>query len=106
MRMTPEVAAMRIQRELTALEETLAEGLERAAMLTATLAKARADTQVGATTGHDLLLRLTSVQSGLLKANAETARVHQGLLRIGREMGYVDEVCHFGALPRDAQQAA
>ena len=106
MRMTPEVATMRIQRELAALEETLAEGLEKAASLTATLAKARADTRAGATTGHDLLLRLTSVQAGLLKANAETARVHQGLLRIGREMGYVDELCHFGALPRDVQQAA
>jgi hypothetical protein len=106
MRMTPEIATMRIQRELAALEETLADGLEKAASLTATLAKARADTSAGLTTGHDLLLRLTSVQTGLLKANAETARVHEGLLRIGREMGYVDELCHYGALPREVQQAA
>jgi hypothetical protein len=106
MTMSPEVATMRIQRELAALEETLAEGLEKAASLTATLARARADTKAGAATGHELLLRLTSVQTGLLKANAETARVHEGLLRIGREMGYVDELCHFGALPREVQQAA
>lgn len=94
MKMTPEIATMRIQRELAALEETLAVGLEKAASLTATLAKARMDTQVGVATGQDVLLRLTSIQSGLLKANGETARVHEGLLRIGQELGYLDERCY------------
>src|SRR5689334_16142633 len=84
----------------------ISEGLEKAASLTATLVRARADTKAGGAAGHELLLRLTSVQTGLLKANAETARVHEGLLRIGREMGYVDELCHYGALPREVQQAA
>lgn len=106
MKMTPEIAAVRIQRELAALEESLAQGLERAASLTATLARARADTDVGMTTGSDVLLRLTSVQTGLLKANTETARVHQGLLKIGRELGYLDERCHFGALESPVRRAA
>jgi hypothetical protein len=106
MKMTPQIATMRIQRELAALEETLAEGLERAASLTATMARARADTGAGLATGHDLLVRLAAVQSGLLKANADTARVHQGLLHLGRELGYVDELCHFGSLTRDASEAA
>jgi hypothetical protein len=106
MKMTPQIATMRIQRELAALEDTLAEGLERAATLTATLARARADTHAGPATGHDLLLRLASVQSGLLKANGDTARVHEGLLQIGRELGYVDELCHYGALTGDNRAAA
>lgn len=106
MKMTPEVATMRIQRELAALEEALAEGLEKAAGLTATLVKARADLNSSPALGHDLLLRLTAVQAGLLKANADTARVHEGLLRIGREMGRVDELCLFGSLPHELQQVA
>ena len=105
MSMTPEVATMRIQRDLVALEESLAEGLEKAATLTATLARARADTHAGSALGHDLLLRLTSVQAGLLKANAETARVHEGLLRIGRELGFMDEKCRYGALPQEVRAA-
>ena len=102
MKMSPEIAAVRIQRELAALEQSLAEGLERAASLTATLAKARSDTDVGVATGTDLLMRLASVQTGLIKANSETARVHQGLLQIGRELGYFDEFCP----PRGLRQAA
>src|SRR5688572_12212566 len=93
MKMTPEIATMRIQRELTALEDLVSEGLEKAAGLTATLARARADTDAGLTTGHDVLLRLTSIQTGLLKVSGETARVHEGLLRIGQELGYLDERC-------------
>lgn len=106
MKMTPQIAAMRIRRELTELEETLAEGLERAASLTATLVRARADTSAGITTGQDLLMRLTAVQNGLLKANGDTARVHEGLLEIGRELGYVDELCKFAALEAEDREAA
>jgi hypothetical protein len=106
MTMTPEVATMRIQRELASLEATLAESLERAASLTATLARARADTKVGLATGHDVLLRLSAVQSGLLKASSDTVRAHEGLLRIGQEMGYADEACLTGSLPGDLNVAA
>ncbi len=93
MTMTPQVASVRIQRELTELEQKIAEGLEMAANLTATLVRARADTAAGPAVGHDLLLRLSNVQSTLLKASGDTARVHSGLLEIGKEMGIVDEYC-------------
>ncbi|MET0251540.1 MAG: hypothetical protein ABW203_05110 [Novosphingobium sp.] len=91
--MTPQTASVRINRELAALEQKLAEGLEVAASLTATLVRARADTDTPAATGHELLLRLSNVQASLLKASGETSRVHTGLLNIGRELGIVDEYC-------------
>jgi hypothetical protein len=106
MKMTPEVATMRIERELAALEESLTEGMERVAMLTATLVRARSDTNAGVATGHEVLLRLVSVQNSLLKANSDTARVHNGLLEIGRELGRVEEPCYYGNLVRGSLQAA
>ena len=106
MKMTPEVATMRIQRELASLEGTIAEALEKAAGLTTTLAKARTDSSVGLTTGHDVLLRLTTIQSSLVKVGADTGRVHQGLLRVGQELGYVDELCIGAAGVKEVSRAA
>jgi hypothetical protein len=106
MKMTPEIATMRIQRELAALEETLAEALEKAAGLTSTLARARTDTAAGLTTGHDVMMRMTSIQSGLLKVGAETGRVHQGLLKVGVELGYCDELCLGAATVQEVSKAA
>lgn len=110
MKMTPQIATMRIQRELSELEEIVSQGLEKAAGLTATLAKARADTDAGLTTGHDVLLRLASIQTSLLKVGGETARVHEGLLRVGQELGYLDERCFGlrsqGVASGEARQAA
>ena len=85
--MTPAVAGLQITRDLHAFEAMLARTLAAGARLTATMANARAECQAAPVLGHKSLLYIARVQTALLNANGDTARVHESLLGVAREMG-------------------
>lgn len=87
MTMTPTVASLQITRDLHAFEAMLAQTLAAGAKLTATMTSARAECQASPVLGHKSLLYVARVQSALLNANGDTARVHESLRGVAREMG-------------------
>ena len=91
MTMTPAVAGHRITRDLHAFEAMLAQTLAAGAKLTATMTNARAECQASPVLGHKSLLYAARIQSALLNANGDTARVHESLRGVAREMGIVIE---------------
>ena len=91
MTMTSTVASQRISRDLHAFEAMLAQTLAAGAKLTATMTSARAECQASPVLGHKSLLYVARVQSALLNANGDTARVHESLRGVAREMGIVIE---------------
>jgi hypothetical protein len=93
MSMTTQVAAARIQREMQALETALLSAQAAAAQLKATCATARVNQAAPLMLGYEPLRRLTQLEEGLLKLGGETARVHAGLLDVGREVMMPDEEC-------------
>ena len=91
MTMTPTVAGLQITRDLHAFEARLAETLAAGARLTATMTNARAECQASPILGHKALLLTARIQTALLTANGDTARVHESLRGVAREMGIVIE---------------
>ena len=92
MTMSVSVAQMRIARELQAAELALDEALLKQSSLMATLISARREAGKSAFEGQAELMRLVKSQSSLLTAGGDLARVHGGLLDIGRERS--DGVIH------------
>ena len=93
MTLNPQIGTLQIARELQELEQTLADALQRASNLTATMTRVRIETGHDIAVGHEPLMRATKLQGTLLTACAEAARVHSSARRIGRELGYLDEQC-------------
>ena len=91
MTMTPSVAGMKIARDLHEFEAMLALTLAAGAKLTATMTSARAECQASPALGHKSLLYAARIQNTLLTVNADTARVHESLRSVAREMGIVYE---------------
>ncbi|MBO9498596.1 MAG: hypothetical protein J7496_11255 [Novosphingobium sp.] len=91
MKMTVPVAQMRITRDLRDAETALDEALLKQSSLLATMVTARRETASDPFTGHEALLRLTRSQQTLVTAAGELARVHGGLLEVGREIAGVDD---------------
>lgn len=91
MTMTPAVAGMQITRDLHAFEAMLAQTLAAGAKLTATMANARAECEASPALGHKALLLAARIQSTLLTVNGDTARVHESLRGVAREVGIVIE---------------
>jgi hypothetical protein len=89
MRMSKDVAQMRISRDLREAERAIDEALLKQSALLSTMIRARQDTGADPFTGHDALLRLSKSQLTLLSAGGELARVHSSLLRIQQDvLGY------------------
>ncbi len=95
MTMTKSVAHLRIARQLAEAEASLNDVLIKQSQLFSTMVAARQETGVGATLGHDVLLRMTKSQMTMLSAGGDLARVHGRLLEIGRDLDAVrmDEDC-------------
>jgi hypothetical protein len=89
MTMNKTVAQVRISRELAEAEASLNVALLKQSQLFATMIAARQETGVSPALGQDLLLRLTKAQQTMLNAGGDLARVHGGLLSIGRDMNLV-----------------
>lgn len=91
MSMTYPVAKMRIVREMREAEHAIDEAMLRNASLFASLITSRRETGSEPFVGHETLMRLAKSQQTLLSAGGDLARVHAGLLDIGREMGVLDD---------------
>lgn len=106
MTMTTAVAQARLARELADAEEAMNEALLKQAMLFTTMIAARRDTEVGHFTGHAELMRLNKSQQDLLASGGNLARVHSGLLDIGREVGNLVEDCPSGKVGLTSESIA
>jgi len=84
---TRSAAESRIRRELLELEEAQNVAMAKAAALTQTVALARNISDVPATIGQPIMLRMASLTNHLAKGASDVARVHADLAAIGREMG-------------------
>lgn len=93
MTMNTVVAQMRITRELVEAENALNDALLKQSQLFSTMLAARRDIEIGQFTGQEVLMRLNKAQSDLLASGGGLARVHGGLLEIGREVGHVMDDC-------------
>lgn len=91
MTMTSAVAGMHIADELHEFEALLAQTIAQASKLTATMTRTRAELQTAPSLGHKTLLYIARVQGALLNANGDTARVHESLRDVAREVGIVYE---------------
>lgn len=87
--LTLPVAGLRIQRELTDLEENLNTAIVNVASLLQTCAATRNLPDVPATAGQPVLLRLASVTQHLVQAAGDVSRVHGDLAEINRDLEVV-----------------
>jgi hypothetical protein len=85
--MTPEVAALRIVRDLKQLEDAIDAAIAAQCALGVTLAQTRIDTEVPAVTGHVAMMRLAKAGQMLIAARADTIRAHEDLYKVGEERG-------------------
>ena len=91
MAMTPAVPSELITRDLHAFKAMLAQTLAAGAQLNATMAAARAEFDAVPALGHKAMLLAARIQNALLTANGDTARVHQSLREVAREVGIMPE---------------
>lgn len=89
MKMSFDVAQLRIVRELREAEDALDNALLRQSSLLTTMIEARRSTSSSPYTGQEALLRLTKSQQTLVSAGNELARVHSNLLKVQHDvLGY------------------
>lgn len=93
MTMTIAVAQARIARELTDAETALNDALLKQSQLFSSMIAARRDVGAGHFTGQEILMRLNKAQQELLSSGGGLARVHNGLLGIGREVAGTSDDC-------------
>lgn len=80
--MTPQIAALRIGRSLTASEDSVDALLGQIAGLTGELTAARLATGAAAATGHRALARVAAAQIKMIEVRMDLIRAHQDLYRI------------------------
>lgn len=80
--MTPEVAALRIQREISATEDGIDSALALVGTLITTLTTARIETGSPALTGHRAIVRASAGLTKLVDARQDVIRAHEDLRRI------------------------
>lgn len=90
MAMSPEIAQLRISRDLEEAEQALDTAILKQSSLMTTMIVARRDTGQNPFTGQATLMRLAKSTQTLVTAGGELARVHGGLLEIGRERGVIE----------------
>ena len=107
MTMTPAVAGLRIASDLHRFEALLAETIALAGKLSATMTGARAELEVAPSLGHKTMLYFARVQTALLTANGDTARVHESLRSDAAEVGIgYEETARAAILGRRHARAA
>lgn len=105
MTMTPSIAALRIATCLKEAEAAIDQALLKQAQLMTALVTARMETDNPAFTGQEQLMRLVKAQQAITASANDLARVHGGMLEIGREMGLIED-CPEGGPMRQAGQLA
>ena len=92
MTMTTKVAALRIARDLKALEDAIDTAIAAQCALGATMAQARIDTETPVVSGHVALMRLAKAGQMLVAARADTIRTHEDLYKVAEERGDLVDV--------------
>ncbi len=105
MTMTPQIATMRITEELKHAETALDEALLRQSQLLTEMLRARMEAEQRNWIGQAEIMRLIKAQQSITASGNDLARVHGGLLDIGREKGLVDDCPENGPM-RTGQLAA
>lgn len=106
MTMTPSIATMRISSSLRDAEAALDDALLKQAELMTTLVAARMEADAAPFTGQEQLMRLVKAQQALTASANDLARVHGGMLEVGREMGVIDDCPEGGPMKPSALIAA
>lgn len=83
--MTPDIAALRIARDLKQFEDALDTAIAAQCALGATLAQARIDTDTPLVVGHVALMRLAKAGQTLIAARADAIRAHEELHKVAEE---------------------
>lgn len=91
MSMTKDIATMRISSSLREAEAALDNALMTQAALFGELVSSRRETESDPFVGHEALMRLVKSQQGLLTAGSDLARVHDGLMKVAREVGMIED---------------
>ena len=94
MLMTPNIAAMRIIRELNTSELELDQAIASSATLLATMIQSRIETESPMAVGQAAVMRLVRSLSALSDARTDLVRTHAELLHVGQERGaLMDDAC-------------
>lgn len=91
MSMSVPVASMRIANELKEAEVALDRALLTQSRLLSEMLSARLAVNGEAFIGQAEVMRLLKAQQSVTASTNDLARVHGGLLQIGREKSYIDE---------------
>lgn len=93
MTMTPEVATLRIVRQLADIERGIDELIARNAELMSTMALARINADATLATGHHAMMRVAAGQQHLIGYRSDLIRAHADLLKVGQERGGMADGC-------------
>lgn len=91
MSITRSAAAARIARSLREAEMKTDAAILAASELMSNLIMARQDPDLTRHTGQEALIRLAKAQTSLLQGSTEIFRVHEGVAKVGVELGILDE---------------
>ena len=84
-------ATARFSRQIPEGEAAIDQAIASVSALISEAAQARSDTKVAASTGQAALLRLHKTLGNLIGASSEMARAHAEMLKVGQEIGILDE---------------
>jgi hypothetical protein len=87
MSMTPNIAAMRIIRDLHTSEHELDQAMASSATLLSTMMQSRIETESPIAMGQVAVMRLVRALSALGEARGELVRTHGELLKVGQVHG-------------------
>ena len=91
MSLTIAAAAARIRRQLRDAESKADAALQASSSLMATMIDARSIDGVEVNVGQKAIIRLAKAQQAFVDGTSDLFRVHDEMVRIGREMGIMDE---------------
>lgn len=80
--MTPQIAALRISRDMNVSENGIDQLIAATGNLLSTMTTARVETGSSAATGHRAIARVAAAQSKLVEARLDFIRAHEDLRRI------------------------
>jgi hypothetical protein len=88
---TPQIAALRISRQLKTAESQVDQTLLEYSKLMTELVSARQVDGVDAHAGQEVLIRLARAQVSIIDSSSDLFRAHDAAYKIGREMGLLEE---------------
>jgi hypothetical protein len=91
MTLSPQLATIRIARQLKAAESHADKALLEYSKLMTELIEARQCPSVDSHTGQDALVRLARAQVSMIDSSNDLFRTHDAVYKVGRELGLLEE---------------